>query len=1545
MTDNQVETTGIAVIGMACRFPGAEGLQAFWENLRLGVETISFFEDEELEEVPEELLKREDYVRAQGVLENIDLFDADFFGWNPREAQAADPQQRLFLECGWHALEHAGYDPATHGESTGVFAGSDRNLYQELLRADRALSESLGQIQVVIGTDKDHLAPRLSYLFNLCGPSIPVQTACSTSLVAVHLACQSLLSFECNMALAGGCSIPIPAKTGYLYQQDGIQSPDGHCRAFDAGANGTVPGSGVGLVVLKRLADARADGDTIHGVILASAVNNDGSAKVGYTAPGVSGQRWVIREALSLAGLPATSVTYVETHGTGTALGDPIEVKALSLAFRESLPERGPEPVRPWCALGSVKTNLGHCNAAAGIAGLIKTLLCLEHRTLVPSLHFNKPNPAIAFEDSPFYVNTETRPWPDPAPIAGVSSFGIGGTNAHLIVTRGPEPSPEPPPPAALPGLLTLSARTAAALRDKKIQLASYLEERPDLALADVLFTLNAGRKDMPTRLTRVVSSRDELRAFLLDHQTEPARIPQTQTPSLVWMFPGQGVAYGDFGRELYRLEPVFRREVDRCCDHLRDASGLDLERVLFAEPDSEEWARLATPVYWQPALFVSEYALARLWSSWGLSPEALIGHSIGEYVAATLAGVFSLENALTLMAERGRLTAALAPGAMLAVAASAQTLAPWIDEPISLAAENGPELCILSGPSRAVARLETALTEGGHRPIRVHGHHAFHSAMVEPLVAPLTHLIASFELFPPQLPLVSNLSGTWLTAEQAVDPAYWGRQLRRTVRFRAGLETITEEPGRVFLEIGPGQVLTRLVRRHPGGAAYSCTDAKGSGLSRAGLLTALGALWRTGLKVDWEGFYRHEHRRRVPLPLYPFERRSFWPSGSTSLLRENSDLLDQKAPFEDWLYLPTWHPAAAIRPQAPDASSPRGVWLFLSRGDALAHALGERLTCHGATVITVEPAASFERRDTASFGLNPNRHEDYDHLFQALDRDGKRPRAILHGWCLGPAENEDGAAELSRGFDGVLHLIRALDKLPGRENLLVRVLTEGLCTIGAETSRCFGAALVGALRVIPKEYPHLHCGHVDLEPGQWETHGTAALDRLVLDLEAPWETRAYRRGRAWLPEVRPLPGKNRPPAKELEGPGVFLITNAFQRLGAALALRLAAPGRGLILVDRSFFPPQEEWEHWIRERGDADWVSRNIALVRELLDRGVQVRVIGAAPARERLLREKLRELPPFFASIRGVFHLDHPSATGLIQGKSPVAPSRLLREKMDEAQTLCRLAETAGFLVFFAENAAEAGGLGQVEQAAAFAFLQTLARTYHRPGNAVTCIDWGTRAWDEPLAPKAASPIEGQLQEKRRLYGMSLQECLDTLMTALSLELPHLIVSTRDYAGLMAQQAQFTTAYFQDRINREKAGGGAIAGGTAAGGAPNGSAFLRPDLANPYRAPTTDVQRLLCETWQGFFGIAEIGIDDNFFELGGHSLLALQLLTKMNQIFSVKLTLNHLFDFPTVAQLAATLVGDQVEMDHAEELERILAEIEGLSGEQIQRQMESDA
>jgi phthiocerol/phenolphthiocerol synthesis type-I polyketide synthase E len=1335
MGEPEVDYGGaIAIIGMSCRVPGAASLQAFWNNLRGGSQSISFFAQSEVDTSvvdPSELADPH-YVRARGLLEDIEGFDARLFGFTPREAELTDPQHRVFLECAWEALESGGYDPWRYRGSVGVFGGAGANTYLmfHLLPAGR-LSGSVAALQGFIHNKNDHLTTRTAYKLNLRGPAVSVQTACSTSLVAVSLAVQSLLNFQVDLALAGASSITVPQHTGYLYHERGIGSPDGHCRPFDADAKGTVGGNGAGVVLLKRLEEAIADGDTIHAVLRGIAVNNDGASRAGYTAPG-DGQAEVVALAQALAGVSPDSITYVEAHGTGTPIGDPIEVAALTQAFRRGTDRRS------FCALGSVKANLGHLDTAAGMAGLIKTVLALQHREIPPTPHFKTPNPELRLSESPFFVNRTPLEWRSEGPRrAGVSSFGLGGTNVHAILEEAPRVPPSGP--AGPRQLLVLSAQSVSALERKCQELADHLADHPAVPLADVAYTLQVGRKELPHR--RMAVCRDVPDAIAVLRTLSPERVfTREQEPvrrPVTFLFPGQGAQFARMGAEAYALAPIYREEVDRCSLLLQPHLGLDLRALLHPAPGAEAQAdeQLARTELTQPAMFVVDYAMARQWMAWGVHPEQMIGHSVGEFVAACLAGVFSLEDALAVVAARGRLMAGLPRGAMLAVPLPESEVTPLLGSSLDLAAVNGPAQCVVSGTEEAISALEAELTTRRHICRRLRTSHAFHSRAMDPIVDEFRTVVAGIPLRTPQARYLSNVTGTWITPEQATDPGYWVEHLRRTVRFGDCLQQVLGAPEAVLLEVGPGRTLRTMVRWHPDKLpAQVMLASLPHPQERKGdleyLLGTIGQLWLAGVSVDWDVLHAGERRHRVPLPTYPFERRRYWvdrPSSGRSL--------GKRPDLADWFYAPTWT-AASTEAQSPAGA--QGSWLAFEDEQGLAARVGDVLQDQGQQVVRVRPGPSFARTGERHFTLDPSRPDDYAALTAELRRTGRLPGRVLHGWSLGHPSSMEEA--LQNGFHSLLHLVRSVGAQPDALDLVV--LTSGVfAPLGTESLHPGKATVLGACQVVPREYPNVRCR-------LWDVDVIAADDprapqvsaRLVRDLlrDEPALVAAYHGQRRWVRDFHPL--RLPPEASPLREGGVYLITGGLGGLGLEVAARLARTHRAkLVLVGRSAVPERQ--------------TARVVRRLREMESAGAEVLTVAADVADEAQMRAVIERATARFGRIDGVLHAAGVPGGGWIATRSAEAAAAVLAPKVQGTLVLDAVLKDRplDFFVVFSSLSTVVGRLGQADYTAANAFLDTFAAERQaRTGQLTTSIGWG--AWEQvgmAASPRAADDTAGERLE----------------------------------------------------------------------------------------------------------------------------------------------------------------------------------------------------
>jgi acyl transferase domain-containing protein len=1509
----------VAIIGMAGRFPGARNINEFWDNLKNGVNSIEFLSDEELlaNGVKVEDLKKPNYVRAYASLAGIDEFDAGFFGYSPREAEILDPQHRLFLECAWEALENAGYDSEQYSGNIAVYAGAALNSYLVNLASNSHYRENSDRTQVVISNVMGLMPTRVSYKLNLTGASCGIQTGCSTSLVSVHIACQSLLNKECDIALAGGVSIGIGEKTGYLYQEDGVLSPDGYCRAFDVNAKGTVFGNGVGIVVLKRLRDAIQDGDHIYAIIKATAINNDGSQKVGLTAPSVIGQAKAITTALTKAKINPETIQYIETHGTGTALGDPIEIAALTKAFSPHTNQK------QFCAVGSVKTNIGHLDAAAGISGLIKTALALKHKQIPPSLNFTAANPQIDFANSPFFVNTQLTPWINHQHPrrAGVSSFGMGGTNAHAILEEAPvfkQGSRGAGEQGRDYQLLVLSAKSEKALEQATINLATHLQKHPELNLADVAYTLQIGRRAFNHRRCLVCQTSAQAIEILtgVDASQLLSHSPENSEPSIVFMFPGQGSQYLNMGQELYNTEPVFRQEIDHCSELLQPHLGCDLPSILFKQdnenspstqppaPSPQSPVPITQTTYAQPALFAVEYALAKLWLSYGIQPQAMIGHSIGEYVAATLAGVFTLADALAIVAQRGKLMQQCPSGVMLSVSLAPEKLQPFLTDDLVIAVHNAPQLCVVSGTEAAITLLEKLLTHQNITHRRLHTSHAFHSPLMETAVTPLTQILEKITLNTPQIPFISNVTGTWITPEQATNPNYWATHLRQPVLFAEGIKQLQQTPNQIFLEVGFSQTLTTIIRQFPN-APLTLSSGKHPQDTQsdvAFICKTLGQLWLRGVTVNWSEFYTQQHPQRLPLPTYPFERQRYWveryPLAETT--SNSSKTLQKQEEISNWFYLPSWRQQPLLRSAAP--LNKQRYLVFCHAGE-----VGEKLVQHlqesGQEVITVEPGTEFTRVGD-NYRIAPENPEDYKTLWLQLQTDDNLPDVIVHSWTL--REHTDFQQQQNLGFYSLLWLTQALSS----SSVSIYVLTEQVHNVlGNETLNPNDATILGLLKVIPQEYPNLNCQHIDMAISDIN------FQQIVREITTNSSDRfvAYRGKTRWIQEFNPISLPNPEPTQlPLKSEGVYVIAgDLVEGLGLIYAKFLTSTVNAkLVFLGRSDLPQPKEWDNWLATHGRQDAVSHCIQQLQGLQAQGCEFSFTSVDLADISQVEEAIAQALTQFGKINGVIHAGAMGdrASCLIRNLTIPECEKQFHTKIHGLLALETALQnrTLDFFLLQSSLSAVVGGIGFAAYAGANCFMDAVAhqrsQTNHTP--------WLSINWDAVSLAEITTPTGAALVD----LAMTPQEVWQVTERILAQPIaPQITVSPVDLASRQQSQPpeQSTTNH------------------------------ARPQIATSYLPPSNEIEARVTQVMENLLGISPIGINDNFFELGGHSLLAIQAVSQLREEFQVELPMRQfLFESPTIAGIAKIIIENQSSMtDDTEALAALIDQVEQMTPTQVQQ------
>ncbi|MCR9125436.1 MAG: SDR family NAD(P)-dependent oxidoreductase [Rhodobacteraceae bacterium] len=1369
-SDTAAEPMAFAIVGMSVDLPGAASLDAFWENLRDGVSSIRPLDEAALLAAGEDpaMIRNPDYVPVAALLDDYDRFDADVFGFSPKEAAILDPQHRKFLEVAWTALENAGHAPDGFPGRIGVYAGCGMGSYFYFnICSNPDMVQDVGMFLLRhTGNDKDFLSTRVSHVFDLKGPSINLQTACSTSLVAVHYACQALASGECEMALAGGVTIDLPQGRGYLYKENEILSPDGACRAFDHRAQGTVFGSGAGAIVIRRLQDAIADGDHIHAVIRGSAVNNDGAAKAGYLAPSVDGQATAVRAALDKAGVEAETLDYVECHGTGTYLGDPIEVSALTEAYRASTDATG------FCRIGSVKTNIGHLDTAAGVAGLVKTALALQHRQIPPSLGFEAPNPAIDFDHSPFRVNAALADWTShKGPRrAGVNALGVGGTNAHVILEEAPAraASEESDFPFHV---LCVSGRTKSALDANTRALAAHLRAHPEQPLADVAHTLRNGRHGFERRRVVVAETHDEA-ARLLDEGD--ARSVFTHdvlgtSPDTVFMFPGGGAQYPDMARDLYETEPVFADWMDRGLAHLQPQLDYDIRALWLPEPQDRAAAAetLKKPSVQLPLIMIVEYALAQLWMSWGVRPSALVGHSMGENTAACLAGVMRFEDCIDLVLLRGRLFDTVPAGGMLSVSAPLAQIEPLVGDDLDIASVNAPQLSAVSGPQAALDRLAKVLTARGIDHQRVPIDIAAHSRMLDPILGDFRAFLQKLTLSPPELTVMSNRTGRALTDEQATDPDYWVAQLRNTVMFADCISTLAQRSGQVFLEVGPGKALSALAQMSetvkPGQVLSSLRHPDQDIADDAYFLGVIGRLWACGVNADWSQIWGEARRNRVPLPGYQFQRSRYFIEPGTAQAPVAPRIPVRSDDIADWGWRPAWYPKSPetdLEVGAPPESTPPETWLVFADQAGLADATAARLRRAGHDVTLVRSGDSFAELSDGSFVLAPEQGRDgYDMLFLRLAELSRMPTRIAHFWLVTETETfRPGSSFFYRnaehGFYSLMYLAQALSTQETEADLHITVVTNGAAQVGDEPLPYPEKALIaGPAGVIPREMPGLTCATIDIdlpqrvaETGFWAELRAARqgprpradlepfAERLLEDLLARPRsaTAALRNGRRLEQNWRaaPLTDDADDDAPLFRNGGTYLVTGGFGGIGLTVARDLIEKHAAkIVLVVREALPDRAEWAAYLAGHAPGDRTARRIRAVQGLEAAGGDVMLAVADVCNIEEMRHATDAVRARFGRIDGVLHAAGVIDDGPLLARTADDVERVFAPKITGLHVLDEIFPDGALdlMVLFSSSSTATRPAGQIDYVAANEYLNAFARSRRSAQTRVVAINWG--------------------------------------------------------------------------------------------------------------------------------------------------------------------------------------------------------------------------
>ena len=1516
----------IAIIGMSCRFPGAKNIDEFWQNLLAGKETIQRFTEEELLSSGEsiEKIRHEHYVNARGIVADPELFDASFFGFSAADARLLDPQHRFFLECGWEALEAAGYAAEKTKDLIGVYASMAESTYlQDHIIKNKQVMESADWLQLRIANSLTTLGTQLSYRLNLKGPSVNISTACSSSLVTVISACKALLDYDCDMAIAGSSVVSVPQHKGYLHQKGGIESADGHCRAFDADATGTVFSDGVGVVVLKRLADAIKDNDFIYATIKSWNINNDGSDKAGYTAPSVRGQARCILSAANFAKIPLDSIQYIETHGTGTAIGDPIEINAMKMAF-EAQTNR-----QQFCAIGSVKTNIGHADIAAGMASLIKTALSLKHQCLPATLHYKQSNPAIDFPQTPFYVNDQLNDWPtaiDHYPRrAGINSSGIGGTNAFLILEERPQKTMLPPHPSSLQ-ILILSGKTPTAVDQSMTNLLDHIRHNPHISLANIAYTLQLGRTDFTHRRAVICSSIAALQTLDTPQAPEHIVFQQKKTVAkhnkIVFMFPGQGSQYSGMCDDLYHSEPAFATLIDSCLDYLGDDIKQEVSLLLFGYNNALLNSNRTLIV--QPTLFIFEYALATFLINLGVIPDALIGHSIGEYVAACLSGVMDYKTALCLIQLRAHLMEMTEPGSMLAISANEETVRQLIqNHPVSIAACNTPTNTVISGASYIIEDLKQELAAKQILAKRINTSHAFHSLLMEPILEDFARGVEKIEFQHPTIPFISNISGEWAQDHEVTNPEYWVNHIAHTVRFSDSLELLIENEYNVFLEIGPGSTLTHFVREishnnpklllrnvnhNPNSVSSSVARTHPESASNTlQWLKTIAELWLQGIKIDWHYFNQNRTRERLPLPTYPFERQRFWISPSSM---QDHAVSYEKQPYAHWFYEQTWKRVSFQKgvPREPC------MWILLQDDVGLSHSIQQYLLDQHHIVFTVSSGHEFKHLTKYTYQIDISNQAQYPLLLQSILTGSNLPLYVINLFPVMASQafpNKETLRDttaiskcLTSCFYSTLFLTQAIIANQYHHPVHISILGNELFSILGEPVAPVKSTLIGPCRIIPIEHPQIKIKVIDITleelTNRCQSKRSNQFDDcwaqyIVADTfhHVPQECLlAYRKNYRWiqsfsnvaLPQQKPL---------VLRDNANYLITGGLGGIALTLAHRISQHTKNprFILISRSAFPAQEKWVSWLSNHPPEDAISKKILRLQSIVNQGGQIDLRQANIADVAHMEFELAKIKEQWGPLHGVLHCAGTPGGGLSQFKTRDMADNVFEPKVLGTYVLCSLLQQdcLDFFVLCSSITAIVGEASQIDYCSANACLDAFpyAGLFENTNTLFTSINWNT--WqDVGMAVETARPEN--LSFFKRNNDITPAEGADIFLDTLRQDGKQIILSTLPLLSyierMQTQEGDDDSA--SDLLERHT--------------------ILSDDVS--YLAPRNEVETKLALIWQDIFSLDKVGIQDDFFMLGGHSLTALRLLSKIEQQFNTNISVSTFLEQATTIEKLAEVI-----------------------------------
>ena len=1486
---NKIETNGfeVAIIGMSGKFPRAENIEAYWNNIKNGVDCISFMSDQDLieEGISESIIKNKNYIKAKGVLENLECFDNGFFNYTKEEAKFMDPQLRLLHECVYESIEDAGYTSKESDRNIGLFVGNMTN-FNWLSNFSGEVTNAVDKLSIGTLNDSNTLSTRISYKLNLKGPSFTVQTACSTSIVSVHLACQSLISGECKIAVAGGVAIDLPKKNGYIYQEGMIYSKDGYCHSFDEEASGSVFGDGIGVVTLKLLEDAIADNDNIYAVIKGSAINNDGSEKPGFLAPSVNGEANVIKKALSAADVKAESISYVETHGTATTLGDPIEIEALKKAFNTKK--------KNYCAIGTVKTNIGHLNNASGIAGLIKTALCIKNRILPPSLHFNKPNSKIDFDNSPFYVNTEMKEWKnDQYPLrAGVSSFGIGGTNAHLILEEAP--IVDEVNKSYDNNLILLSAKSEEALDRMTLNLSDYLKKNKNVKLSSVAYMLARRREIFNVRQSFICHDVEEAVNYLESDKKKKITTSKVkkEIPKLVYMFTGQGCQYINMGLDLYKCEPVYKKYIDSCFDILKEVTSKDLKSILYPGEEEINEELILKPENSQPILFILEYSLVMLLKHYGIEPDIMIGYSFGEYVAACLAGTMELKDSLKLLHIRGELLKKASKGAMLSIPLPEEEVKEMIDENISIAIDNR-DSCIVSGTDESICKLENELKEKKYLCMRIDIEYAGHSHLLNAIRDEYESYVKNVKLNNPKIDIVSGITGRLVDNGEITSVEYWGRHLTSTVKFVDGIKEISKNSNNVFIEIGPGNSLSMLAKRI---IENNECDHKVINLIRNKankildskyLLEKLGKLWSYGVDVDLDKVFLEQNK--ISIPTYPFERNYFWPEKVKALskkkVNKQEEEINKAEDICNWLYCEKWE-----RKRVSKKDIKRNpVFIVFHDEYGIGKDVEEKLKNDGKTVISVYKGKVFNKIVDFNYFIDYNNQDDYCKLFKEIKIIGNDYFSIVNLLSVKNSSDDKDFLELLNeeldlGFYSVLNFAKAIKKTNLHASIDFNLITSN-CQYVADSNKINPGRTcgIGAAFVLAQECPFVKSRNIDININKDNSYDKFIINDLLEELESDPTDKciAYRDGSRWVKGYEhfyPNEYKEVP----LKDEGVYYIVGGFGNIGLEIAEYISENKKAKIALSRRReFPEKEEWDRWIDENVADNDTSRIILKLKEIEKNGTEILILQAEASDINDMEKSFRIIEDKWKKVDGVIYtagIVGEKAFNIIEDVNYDQCREQFRAKISGIVILEEVLKNRkiDFCILSSSLTSILGGLGHIVYCAANTFIDNFIY-YH---NLYNDNKWNVVNWDFWKFEKG-NGIDGDkyVGKTSELLAMKPKEGIRLFEKILcNMHERRVIVST----GSLESRINYWIK-FNDKVNTED------------------DYELKRSHITSYDKITSEVIYI----WSTVLGLEDIGLNEDFFELGGDSFKAIKIISNVFNTFKIEVPVKEFYNQPNVSYI----------------------------------------